>query len=525
MDSLAASTLWDTITLQMERAPFFRRTSWILILGLIGFLLPYSIFYLRATPVNLPGSFLRLVPILGASMAAIALSLSLRLVLQTPTARSSVPMMMRLLLITTWLALHLILLSTDPLYFIVRIIVFDLDLLILALMLSLSLAAQFVLPVETGRDRLLAIRRLLGYALGERGPVTFVQEGVAREAYAEDQRPGPGVFLIDNTSAVVLRTDTAFTRAVGPGVVFTKPGERRAEALDLRRQVRRITAASPSASDETSEAEVTSDAVTQDGISVSAEISIAFILDPGHEGSPREGRLADKPPYDFNPTAVERAVYAHTFGELGDVPWTQIPGLLVTDVWRENIKQWSLNDLLRQLPDQEPPLDQIRQALHARLIPPSRKEFQTGGADQDKPSREQGILASRGIRILDISIANIRLPKAIQDERNLRWREAWSGEVQAALQEALDRVKTERDLGEREADALLADNLGKTVLEGLRANKKLNRRDTLLSLVADVLRLASSDTAPRIDSHLRSRLTALRDALQDLPADCQDSWS
>lgn len=510
----------------MERAPFFRRTSWILILGLIGFLLPYSLFYLRATPSNLPGSFLRLAPILGACMAAGALSLSVRLVVQTPrTARSSFPMLIRLLLITTWFFLHLVFLTNDPLYFIIRVIVLDLDLLILSLMLSLSLAAQFVLPIESGRDRLLAIRRLLGYALGERGPVTFVQEGVAREAYAEDQRPGPGVFLIDSTSAVVLRTDTAFTRAVGPGVVFTKPGERRAEALDLRRQVRRISAASQSALDEISEAEVTSDAVTQDGISVSAEISIAFILDPGHEGSPREGRLADKPPYEFNPTAVERAVYAHTFGEFGDVSWTQIPGLLVADVWRENIKQWSLNDLLRRLPDQEHPLDQIRQALHARLIPPSRKEFQTGAADQDNPSREQDILSARGIRILDISIADLRLPKPIQEERTLRWREAWSGEVQTALQEALDRVKTARDHGEREADAILAEELGKTLLEELRANKKLNRRDTLLSLVADVLRLAASDTNPGIDPHLRSKLTALQDALQDLPADCQDTGS
>jgi regulator of protease activity HflC (stomatin/prohibitin superfamily) len=508
----------------MERTPFFRRSLWTFLLGLLGFLLPYSLFYLRATPANLPGSLLGLIPLLGLCTAVGALSLSVGLVLQTSrTARSSLPMLMRLVLITTWVLFHVFFLTEDPRYLFLRVLIFDLDLLILALILSLSLAAQFVLPVESARDRLLAIRRLLGYALGERGPVTFVQEGVAREAYAEDQRPGPGVFLIDSTSAVVLRTDTAFTRAVGPGVVFTNPGERRAEALDLRRQVRRVTARSASGPDQASEADVTSDAETQDGIPVSADISIAFILDPGHEGSPREGRLADKPPYDFNPASVERAVYAHTFGELGDVPWTHIPGLLVADLWREEIKQWSLSDLLRREPNQEHPLDQIRQALHTRFIPPSPKEFQTGEADRRPSSREREILAARGIRILDISIADITLPKPIQDERMLRWQEAWSGEVQTALQEAIETVKTTRDEGEREAEMILARELGKNLLEELRANKRINRRDTLLSLVADVSRLASSEATPEIDPHLRSKLTALQDVLRNLPADCHDS--
>lgn len=510
----------------MEKVPFFRRSLWIFTLGLVGFILPYSLFYLRAMPSDLPGSFLRLVPILGSGMAVAALSLSIRLVSQTPgSARSSLPMLFRLLLVTVWLLLHLIFLIHDPLYTFLRLFVFDLDLLVLAMSISLSLAAQFVLPVETGRDRLLAIRRLLGYALGERGPVTFVEEGVAREAYAEDRRPGPGVFLIDSTSAVVLRTDTAFTRAVGPGVVFTQPGERRAEALDLRRQVRHISRGLPSEQDQNSEAGVTSEAITQDGISVSAEISIAFILDPGHEGTPREGRLTDKPPYEFNRRSVERAVYAHAFGELGDVPWTQIPGLLIADMWREELKQWSLNDLLRRVPDQPPPLDQIRQALHARLIPPSRKDFQSGEADQEKPSRELEILAARGIRILDIAIADLRLPKPIQNERLLHWRETWSGEVQTALQEATVRIKTARESGEREIESILTGALGKTMLEELRANKRPNLRDTLLSLVSDALDWASSETSPGFDPHLRSKLSALHDTLQDLPGDCQDKRS
>jgi regulator of protease activity HflC (stomatin/prohibitin superfamily) len=506
----------------MEKAPFFRRTLWIFILGLIAVGLPYAFLYLRAAPAGLPGSLLSLVPILGFFSAAGALSLSVRLILQTPKTRNTLPMLLRFFLTSLWLLSHLVYLSEDPRYALTRLIIFDLDLLILTVFLSLSLAAQFVLPVETGQDRLLAIRRLLGYALGERGPVTFVEEGVARQAYAEDQRPGPGVFLIDNTSAVVLRTDTAFTRAMGPGVVFTRPGERCAEALDLRRQMRRVRAELPTDQAQSTEAGVTSQAVTQDGISISAELTITFILDPGHEGSPREGRLADKPPYEFNRTSVERAVYAHTFGEFGDVPWFQLPSLLVADIWREEVKQWSLNDLLRESSKPPQPLEQIRQALQGRLIPPSRKDFQLREDEQEEPSRELEILTSRGIRILEINISDLRLPEAIREERSLRWRETWSGEVQEALQDAIDRVRMAREQGEREADAIIASEIGHTLLDDLRSNKRPDRRDTLLSLISDIWHLTSTEVVPGIDPHLRAKLAALQESLQTLPDDCQE---
>jgi regulator of protease activity HflC (stomatin/prohibitin superfamily) len=505
----------------MERVPFFRRTLWILILGLVVVGLPYALFYVRAAPTSLPGSFLVLVPLLGTITAMSALILSVILVMHVQGARNSLPLLVRTCLITIWLLSHLVYITQDPLYFTFQQIIFDMDLLIMALTASLLVAAQFVLPVESGRDRLLAIRRILGYALGERGPVTFVEEGVARQAFTEDQRPGPGVFLVDNASAVVLRTNTAFTRAVGPGVVFTKPGERCAEALDLRPQVRRVTGF-PSNGEDPSDADVTSEAITQDGISISAELSITFILDPGHAGSPRLGRLADKPPYDFNPTSVERAVYAHTFGEFGDVPWTQIPGLLVTDVWREEVKHWSLDSLLSTPIGKAPPLDQICHTLRKRLIPPSPKDFQTSARERVETSRELNILDSRGIRILDITITNLDLPKAIQEQRSLGWRETWAGEVQEALHDAMDKVRLACEKGEQEAEAALIAGLGPTLLEALRVNKRPDRRDTLLALVTDVLHMASSSDSVEIEAHLRSKLATLQTELQDLPSNCQD---
>jgi hypothetical protein len=503
----------------MERVPYFRRSAWIVLLGALLVAAPYTMLYLRSTPDTLPGSLLRLVPIFGALTSTAALILSIQLVAKTSSFQQSFPLLLRMLLFAIWCLSHFVF-FTDALT--LQIILIDLDLLTLGLLLGLTLAAQFVLPVESSADRLLAIRRLIGYAFGERGPVTFVEEGIARQAFGEDRRAGPGVFLIDHASAVVLRTDTAFTRAAGPGVVFSQSGERCAEALDLRRQVRRIGHKNEENEAGGTEGEVTSEAITQDGITVSADISVHFILDPGHEGSPREGRLADKPPYEFNRASAERAVYAHTYGEFGDVSWTQLPELFVADLWREEVKQWALNDLLNRSPDMPPALEQIRRSLIAKLIPPIGKDYQLGDSQKSTPSRELEILTGRGIRILEITIADLKVPEPVQEERALRWRQSWSGEVQSALQTALERVKEAREQGSHSAARILASHLGNDLLDELQASRRPNQRDTLLALLSDILSLSTKQDTVALDANLQAQLTAMQDELQTLPGNCQE---
>src|SRR3990170_2812823 len=119
-------------------------------------------------------------------------------------------------------------------------LVVDMALGAIALLSMIALASQFALPVRTWEQRSAAYNRLLGHLAGARGPVMFIKDGEAREAHRERERRGPGVLVIDSASAAVLRTDVQFTRAAGPGVVFTQSGERLAEALDLRRQLRGI---------------------------------------------------------------------------------------------------------------------------------------------------------------------------------------------------------------------------------------------------------------------------------------------
>ena len=305
---------------------------------------------------------------------------------------------------------------------------------------------------------------------------------------------------------------------MGPGIVFTKPGERCAEALDLRPQIRRLSTIRETKGD--SETEITSEAITQDGIEISAEITIAFILDPGLEGSPRLGRLADKPPYQYHPRSAERAVYGHTFGDLGDMSWTQLPGLLVADLWREEVKQWPLDRLLDMTSNSVPPLEQIRSVLHAKLVPTLPRDFKNRDHPKTQASRELDILTSRGIRILDIQFGDLQLPNLIREERVLRWREAWAGEVQRALQDAQEELKRVQEESERSADIDFLKDFGSSIVEAARSNKHLGMRDSLLALLADAQR--STRTWEKLESQHRVRLSEIETELRQLNADCRD---
>lgn len=122
----------------------------------------------------------------------------------------------------------------------VRGILFDLFLFGLNFMIWLAFFAQFVLPLHSGQERLSAVSRLLTYVFGRHGPAVTIQDGEVRQRKKEIERKGPGVILLDTASAAVLRSPIEFTRAVGPGTVFTNSNESIAGVVDLHQQSRFI---------------------------------------------------------------------------------------------------------------------------------------------------------------------------------------------------------------------------------------------------------------------------------------------
>ena len=506
----------------MERIPLTRRTGVLSLVGLAFFTAAYLLLFANAGMTTVEGPFFTLIVILAVIALLGHLVLSLE-ILRYGAANSGqwLGLILRFCLLAIWLALHLVFLRKDPSETDFRTILIDLDLGLLTTLIMTTLTAQFVLPVEKPAERMAAVRRLLGHALGERGPVMYIHEGQAIKAHGESVRTGPGVFLVDHASAVVFRTDTAFTRAAGPGVIFTRPGERLAEALDLRRQERRLVLRqAPGQNEEKEEVQAErTQAITRDGIQVGADVSVEFMLDPGHEAEPREGRNPEKPPYEFHRQAVERAVYGHVFSEFEDIPWSELPLRMALDLWREEVKSWNLDDLLERGGDQSP-----LQRMQLAILTKMRTSDEIDGSENSvQTSREASILQSRGIRVLDVRLRNLQVPPEIQAERQLQWRERWSGSVQESLREASEQIDQHRRMGEHEANGYISEKLNHTLSEALNRGQNPSRRETLNLILADAIRMLNDDRLNPEAKTLAGRLQSLLEGMSGMDADCRET--
>jgi hypothetical protein len=422
---------------------------------------------------------------------------------------------LRVLILMVYAGLNILVLSgaSSPT---LRTVLAHLDLALVTLLLMITLTAQFTLPVRSGEERLAVIRRLLGFFIGERGPSTFIRNGREREKHGERLRRAPGVFLIDQASAAVLRTDTQFTRAVGPGVHFTERGEWRAESLDLRRQIHTIPGATPLIGEPIELDEVNAFALTHDGIPVSTDLSVEFMLDPGHTYEPREGRYANKPPYEYHPQAAERAVYGHAYGKFEELPWSALPMRLVVDLWRELVKGKDLKELLGEDEHGSPTLQQIRSEIQARLT--------TSDSDSNpNENREFTILQSRGIRVLKVDgISSLHLPDDVRLERMAIWREDWAGAVQEAVASANQGVKRARREGEVRACEILLRELTTELRRELMEGKIPSRRDTIAHILQDAKVLCSQQGLVADRANLVMQLSDVISELSRLDEDCAE---
>jgi regulator of protease activity HflC (stomatin/prohibitin superfamily) len=390
----------------------------------------------------------------------------------------------------------------------------DAGLGVITLLVIIALTAQFVLPVRKLDERGAVVQRLFDYLMGARGPVMFIRSGRTVEAKAERLRRGAGVLLVDHASGGVLRTDTQFTRAVGPGVAFTQPGEWLAEPLDLRLQSRRVPAARPDAKDPMALPE--SLALTEDGIPVSAELTIWFMLDPGHTSAPRTGQFPHLPPYEFNPRAAERAVFGHAYREGADVPWTDLPTLLLVDLWREEVKQWPLQALLGEGSTASDSLDAICDNIHNRLVAQSDTT-----PDHPESKRELLLLKARGIRVLDVRVDGLQVPQAVLVEHLRRWRERWSSGVDDSLTQGRHQALQLRMQGERRAFEALVDGLTRSLRQTLARGEAPAARDTLLGVLRDALDLTQQPALMPASTEIAAQLRDVLRQLSEMDGDCR----
>ena len=229
--------------------------------------------------------------------------------------------------------------------------------------------SQFVLPVQKLSDRWLIFNRLILYLIGRHGPAILIENGEIRQRKNKIERHKPGIALIDTASAIMLRTDTEFTRPAGPGVVFTKAAswthsgdEYLAGIVDLRAQNQvlgpkekedpfepRGETEKEAAFAERQKRRYQTSGLTRNGIEVIPNIMVNFQLNsqPGQGGSQ----------YGYNGSSVRLAITGE--GIDPDLPvddarrnisWQELPAFLAANVWREALSLLTLDELFQELP-------------------------------------------------------------------------------------------------------------------------------------------------------------------------------
>jgi hypothetical protein len=354
--------------------------------------------------------------------------------------------------------------------------------------ITLGLASQFVLPVRTMKERRAAYERLMAYVSAIHGPIVFVRDGQLVGSQEEIKRKGLGVILVDGSSAVVLERGRSYSRAAGPGIVFTDYSERLAATFDLRKQSR---------SQETS-------ALTKDGIELKTSVSVTFALDPGDQVSPREsvderdflGQARITPAFPFHPESAFKAYYGFAVNEKQQlVPWFDLPIIVATEYFRDLISKNNLDDLFKPQDLQAMPLS----ALQTRLT--------------DLVQKAQ-MLKDRGIKVYSVSVGSLELPEEVNRQRLRSWAARWQKEAQTALAKA--DVETERikETARAEAQAEMLDHFREYVrqafaggpVEGEAAKQQIAQKfvNALNRVASDPVTrtLISSDTMKQL-SNLR----------------------
>lgn len=317
--------------------------------------------------------------------------------------------------------------------------------------------AQFVLPVHTLADRWNAARYLNLYIRGRHGPALFVQNGRLIEREGEHEKRGPGVIILDTASAAMLRTKTRYTRAVGPGLVFTQDNEYIAETVALFPQFQALGPTEPVDMDDfetrlagreplEDHPALTTRAQTRDDVAVVARIGVAFRLD---FDPPTGTQTLGGSRYGFDPDAVRKAVMGGRIDPTIDesteeklLPWDRLPAFLAVELWREYLHKFRFDELFdhqtgpkhRLTPAQpsagepvgETGLEIIQRLIKDRLTKPMVLGLDDNGFPGiEVESMEYRLLKERGIRVVGVSISGLQFRSSV--ERNLlrAWSSSW----------------------------------------------------------------------------------------------------
>lgn len=415
----------------------------------------------------------------------------------------------------------------------------DLFLFIAALLFFMAFFVQFVLPVRTVGDRGRAIHRLLKYIRGGHGPAIFIQDGVIRQSYKEETRRGPGVALLDTASAAVFRNAHVFTRAAGPGIIFTQDNEYPAGTVDLHRQLQSIGPIEnedpfrplveneePPAFEERQKRRYATSGLTRDGVEIVPQVTVIFSLNT-------EERVGNTW-FGFNPQAVWLAVARQGISpdepinsQTRQIPWKWLPPHLAADLWREYLRKFTLDELF-SLPNLAEPddssgpgktsYDTIVEMVQARMTRSEVEDLDEFGRRTDlvKPSKEYRILREHGIRVHSVFVRHLRLPSRIEEQLIDEWSASWLQRARSEYRQ-IERLHADeklagQSLALKEFAASTSQMLGAALAEPGDGRPEPDLPASLRMLLQGTLKLCIRE--PQLQQRLTNQMSELTEIIE-----------
>jgi hypothetical protein len=312
----------------------------------------------------------------------------------------------------------------------------DLLLFGVGFLLWIFVLAHFVLPLGRPMQALDVAFEMIRALLGRQPAAAFIKDGEAASGIGQRAR----LLLLDGASAAVLHNQSAYTRAVGPGLSVARNDEIIAGTLDLRKQRRSLGPLpeedpfAPQGRDESQVAYQSrqhrrsqTSALTHDDVEVAARIEVELRL----EGRESQGGSA----FGFNADSAWRAIAheamsAQTPSDARGrtLSWDWLPVHLAADVWRETLRKFNLTDLFEQKFDKQTTLEFIESRINQRLQQAIVAELDERGraTERQTSSPEYQMMRSRGLRVLQVNIREVHLEREqAEAQRVAEWAETW----------------------------------------------------------------------------------------------------
>jgi hypothetical protein len=424
-----------------------------------------------------------------------------------------------------------------------KMILIDISIFLTGSFLWLLFFSQFTLPTRKLQDRFLAFDRLIRHIFNRHGPAIFIENGEikkeitltgGRTTPSSDNiaKQGPGVVILDTASAGLLRTATEFTRAVGPGVVFTQSdpinpkgkSEYVGGTISLHTQNTHLgpreneNPFAPAEAYENIEAyehaQQRRQAVrgfTRDGIEIIPSISVTFRLDT----KPSEGYTA----LGYDPDKTQKAIIGRPVNSNMPVgtpehltEWYHLPAYLAADIWRENIAKFTLMELFPTSIENESALQFLLDHIRTRLQKPIYEELDAFGKPSKsmKASREYKMINDRGLVILGVRIGALHLPKSVEEQMIRRWSGSWL--MQARLdKQSVEKIRFQaQERGKQTAICEYIDAITRQI-GMLSADHQLDGREIIRYFVNGTLKLISRD--PQLSAMSKDEIDLLNKIL------------